>query len=431
VGHETQHYLDNQQNPDAVQSPQYQSNREEYADIMGNATADYLNFNFAQNNYALAGSNTHSVGSSYQEALANMSLLSGNQHLYGSENQDNIDNRFLRTEEFQLAERLASESNGKFTTQQILDTLRHANTEGDNAWVVDTALTSAATLHNMDGTEGRLIVTQDEHGQARYIVQNMSQIPLNEDAKAYIQQQGLGYSFTEQYQSGSASYAQEPIWDYRGAGSLAMASGLGFNMDNIDVRTVTQIDKDLEKLNLGMASLVGAPISGAASVYALGGKGTLAMLSAAAGFDAAGQMVQGGEYQPGQTLLAGQAALILGPLASSSWLLNGTIGTVAGGGNVAVKNFYYDDTESVPMGALAGGAFSVAGTVAGNLFSGALKDMPSSVVIPYFQTPATITVTLPAAAVVGKKVETVIQNIPAFIPPSNEKSKSDAERGKE
>ena len=201
VGHETQHYLDNQQNPNAVQSPQYQSNREKYADIMGNATADYLNFNFAQNNYALAGSNTHSVGSSYQEALANMSLLSGNQHLYGSENQANIDNRFLRTEEFQLAERLASESNGKFTTQQILDTLRHANTGGDNAWVVDTALASAATLHNMDGTEGRLIVTQDEHGQARYIVQNMSQIPLNEDAKAYIQQQGLGYSFTEQYQS--------------------------------------------------------------------------------------------------------------------------------------------------------------------------------------------------------------------------------------
>jgi hypothetical protein len=91
VGHETQHYLDNQQNPNATQSQQYQSNREEYAGIMGNATADYLNFNFAQNNYALAGSNTHSIGGTSSEIERNLNLLLDNRVLLGQENPDSLD----------------------------------------------------------------------------------------------------------------------------------------------------------------------------------------------------------------------------------------------------------------------------------------------------------------------------------------------------
>jgi hypothetical protein len=96
VGHETQHYLDNQQNPDAVQSPQYQGNREEYADIMGNATADYLNFNFAQNNYALAGSNTHSLGTTASDILSNINTLTGNQQQFNKEDPNSLDHSVLR-----------------------------------------------------------------------------------------------------------------------------------------------------------------------------------------------------------------------------------------------------------------------------------------------------------------------------------------------
>lgn len=211
---------------------------------------------------------------------------------------------------------------------------------------------------------------------------------------------------------------------------VAIATGLSFNLDTVDTRTISQIDHDLEKLNFGMASLVGAPISGTASVYALGGRGTLGVLGTAVGFDIAGQTVQGGEYRPGQTVLAAQTALTLGPLAISSWGYNAALGAVAGGSNVATNNFYYDENKSVQQGALLGGAFGLTGTVLGNHVSSSLKDMPSSVVIPYFQTPAAITVTLPAAATVGKNVETVIQNIPAFIPLSDVKPKSDTERGK-
>ncbi|WP_417439311.1 hypothetical protein [Idiomarina sp.] len=85
------------------------------------------------------------------------------------------------------------------------------------------------------------------------------------------------------------------------------------------------------------------------------------------------QLVQGGKYRPGQTVLAAQ-------------------------------------------GALFGAAGAGDGTYFGDLVSKQLKDMPSYVVIPYFQTPATITVTLPSAGVVGNNVDTVIQNVPAFVP---------------
>jgi hypothetical protein len=199
-------------------------------------------------------------------------------------------------------------------------------------------------------------------------------------------------------------------------GSLVMATGLAFNLDTVDTRTIGQIDHDLDKFTMGMASMAALPVSAGVSLYALGAKGTLGLLGTAVGFDVAGQTVQGGEYRPGQTLLAAQTALTLGPLATSSWAFNAALGATAGGSNVAVNNFYYDDTKSVVQGAALGGAFSAVGTVSGNYISNAMKNVTPQVSVPFFQTPATITVTLPVATTVGKNVETVIQNIPAFIP---------------
>ncbi|HEX5792214.1 MAG TPA: hemagglutinin repeat-containing protein, partial [Rheinheimera sp.] len=205
VGHETQHYLDNQQNPNAERTEQYKDNRENYADIMGDATADYLGFNFAQNGSSLAGGNNHSLGSNADEAMRNLGLVTGNNTAYGAERPEALDNRYLNPEERKLAEQLAKDSGGRFTTQEMLDALRHARPsestdypQGMNENVLDTALATDETLKYLDGSEGRLIVTQDENGDARYIVQDMSNIPLNEDAKEYIKQQDLGYSFIEQ-----------------------------------------------------------------------------------------------------------------------------------------------------------------------------------------------------------------------------------------
>ncbi|NMH66674.1 hemagglutinin repeat-containing protein [Shewanella salipaludis] len=99
VGHETQHYLDNQQNPDAVQSDQYEANREEYAGIMGDATADYLGFNFAQSGSALVNGNNHSLGSSNDEKSRNEGLVAGNNAAYSTENPDALDHRRLTLNE--------------------------------------------------------------------------------------------------------------------------------------------------------------------------------------------------------------------------------------------------------------------------------------------------------------------------------------------
>ena len=91
VGHETQHYLDNQQNPDAERTEQYISNRENYAHIMGDATADYLDFNFAQSGSTLANGNSHSTGSSLADIERNQNLLLENRGQLAQENPDSLD----------------------------------------------------------------------------------------------------------------------------------------------------------------------------------------------------------------------------------------------------------------------------------------------------------------------------------------------------
>ncbi|MEN3156862.1 hemagglutinin repeat-containing protein [Alkalimonas sp. NCh-2] len=386
--------------------------QEVIADMVGNQLANRLDG-------ALGGT----LGNTGTTGLAGSATVQ-----YGNTRADNVGNaqvdyRYLTPSERELAVRLAKESGGLFTEQEMLDALRHtlnlpegeSYPEGMNSHVLDTAIATQEALAFMDASEGRLIVTPGEDGNARYLVQDMSAIPLNDDAKEYIKQQDLGYSFIEQVERVEDSY-REPFWDYRGAGSLAMATGLSFNLDTVDTRTTSQIEHDMDKFTLGMASLIGAPISGGASLYALGGRGTLGLLSTAVAFDVAGQSVQEGEYRPGQTVLAAQTALTFGPLLSTSWRLNTALGATAGGGNVAANNFYYDENKSWEQGAFWGAVGAGSGTYLGNYISNTMKNVTPQISVPFFQTPATVTVTLPAATTVGKNVETVFHNMPAFIP---------------
>jgi len=91
VGHETQHYLDNQQTPDAEQTETYHDNREEYAVIMGDATEDYLGFNFAQNDTSLADGNTHNWGATTEERDRNKALVNGNNASFRQEDEQALD----------------------------------------------------------------------------------------------------------------------------------------------------------------------------------------------------------------------------------------------------------------------------------------------------------------------------------------------------
>lgn len=91
VGHETQHYLDNQQNSDAEQTETYHDNREEYAGIMGDATEDYLGFNFAQNDASLADGNSHNWGATTEERDRNKALVNENNASFRQEDEQALD----------------------------------------------------------------------------------------------------------------------------------------------------------------------------------------------------------------------------------------------------------------------------------------------------------------------------------------------------
>ncbi|MFQ3790423.1 hypothetical protein, partial [Halomonas sp. A29] len=150
--------------------------------------------------------------------------------------------------------------------------------------------------------------------------------------------------------------------------------------------------------------------------YALGTQRAAGYFATGAGFDAAGQHVQGGEYRVGQTLAAGGTALVYGPLAGRSLWGNAAMGGVSGGSHTAVTNWMYDENKSVirsiGTGAVAGGG----GTWLGDRIKGKAPLIPSQVSMPYFQTPATFSVNLPSADALGNTTQTIIGNMPALLP---------------
>lgn len=164
----------------------------------------------------------------------------------------------------------------------------------------------------------------------------------------------------------------------------------------------------------GVSSLAAFPFA-AGSVAMLGGRSALGVFGFGAGFDMAGQSLQGGEYRFGQTLAAGGTALAYGPLAGRNLWGNAALGGIAGGSNTAVTNWMYDENKSViwsiGLGAAAGGIGARLGEVIKELG----PYIPSQVTVPYFSTPATFSVTLPSAGVLGGVAEKGISNIPAIL----------------
>ena len=111
-----------------------------------------------------------------------------------------VDNRFLSKREYELANTLAAESNGKYTAEEIRNVMRHTKAQesekydsGVSPYFVDTSKVDDKSF--FDSSEGKLIVAQDGTGKGRYIVQDIGSIPLDESAKQYLLDQDLGYSF--------------------------------------------------------------------------------------------------------------------------------------------------------------------------------------------------------------------------------------------
>ncbi|WP_249979218.1 hypothetical protein, partial [Vreelandella olivaria] len=115
------------------------------------------------------------------------------------------------------------------------------------------------------------------------------------------------------------------------------------------------------------------------------------------------------------TLAAGGTGLVLGPMTSGSIIGNAIVGGAAGGAHTSATNWMYDESRSVGQSTLLGAGAGSVGTYIGGIIGQRLQGLPKQVSVPVFQTPATITMPLPSAEVVGNTTETIIGNMPALI----------------
>ncbi len=90
IGHEIAHHVQHE-NGDIAVTVQGEENLEGYAELMGEATEDYLSFNFAQEEHGdLDATNNHSWGTSTEEVRRNIDLVRDNTKTFKSENPDDL-----------------------------------------------------------------------------------------------------------------------------------------------------------------------------------------------------------------------------------------------------------------------------------------------------------------------------------------------------
>ena len=161
-----------------------------------------------------------------------------------------------------------------------------------------------------------------------------------------------------------------------------------------------------------MASALALPVGW----YVLPTRAVLTGSTLAAGFDAAGQSIDGNEYRPGQTVIAGVTGGLTYPLAGGGLLSSMALGGAYGGSNRALNNYVYDEDRDVwrsaRVGFVAGGAGHFAGSYTGALASrylprrinGAAIDPDKPILLQ------NIGVLNPYPGYVGKSVEQVIES---------------------
>ncbi|MFQ3789857.1 DUF637 domain-containing protein [Halomonas sp. A29] len=330
-------------------------------------------------------------------------------------------NRQLHSEERKLARDLADLSEGRFTLEEIEQAMRGmhnlANGEapGDNIIVPLLPGLGSDELGYYDfGGQWVNVTLADGSQELRQVVPNAPR----ELANFIIRHTG-GENSPYWIPPVQTPNAREPQLLF--PGSIAMAAGLPYNLNGVDTRTPLQQQQDMDAFVRGVSSMAALPF-GAGSFYTLGTQRAAGYFATGAGFDMAGQSLQGGEYRYGQTLAAGGTALVYGPLAGRSLWNNAAVGGAAGGTHTAVTNRLYDEGKPVGRSALLGAGTAGVGTVAGGVIGQRLQHIPGSVSVPYFQTPATINIPLPSAESVGNGVQMLIGNMPAII------SFSDAEK---
>lgn len=131
---------------------------------------------------------------------------------------------------------------------------------------------------------------------------------------------------------------------------VACAAGFSYGLDTTSMRTIEESDAGARSLTLGMASMIALPVG----LYALPARSVLTGTVLASGFDAAGQLIGGNEYRPGQTVVAGITGGFTYPLAGVGLLGSMALGGAYGGTNTALNNYVYGESLSVRASATVG-----------------------------------------------------------------------------
>ncbi|MGF1765738.1 hypothetical protein [Aliivibrio kagoshimensis] len=174
---------------------------EQYAGLVGNYAED--NFKFALENYGLGDYKSGDVNKHIDKGSSlfkDNNLKSIKQKATTS--KSDIDHRYLTKREYEMADNIAAKSDGKYSAEQIRNVMRHTKakegaqySEGVSPYIIDSSLLTKNSF--VDGSDGKLIVATDSEGHGRFIVQDMESIPLDESAKEYLLDKGLGFSFFE------------------------------------------------------------------------------------------------------------------------------------------------------------------------------------------------------------------------------------------
>ena len=319
-------------------------------------------------------------------------------------------NRQLHPTERELAQRLAEESEGRYTVEQIEEQLRLSN-------ITDTAINPGTDMlvgspEGIYDTGGRWI----EVGDGQYI-QVFSTTDISPEITGYISEKTSVYDW-EMPKPVGWDKEYMPQFDYNVC--LSCAAGFSYQLNPASLRTIEEIDAGQRALTLGMASTLALPIGW----YVLPSGAVLTGTALGAGFDAAGQLIGGNEYRPGQTneyrpgqtVIAGVTGGLTYPLAGGGLLGSMALGGTYGGTNRALNNYVYDEDKnawrSARVGSIAGGVGHFAGSYTGALASrylprrinGAAIDPDKPILLQ------SIGVLNPYPGYVGKSVEQVIES---------------------
>ncbi|MFC3609703.1 hypothetical protein [Stutzerimonas tarimensis] len=198
----------------------------------------------------------------------------------------------------------------------------------------------------------------------------------NVSAIQYVAENTSGYAWDNR-SLGIQLDPQQMQYPLEFPGCIACAAGFSYSLNTLDMRTPAQMEVDQNAFTLGASSLVGLPISGGSLLVIYGVRPILTGGMLVSGFDAAGQVVGGGEYRPGQTVVAGVTGGLAYPLAGGM-LANVLLGASVAGVNAVANNYIYAEDTSIRratgVGAVAGGF--------GSLANNWVSDLAASV-LPY------------------------------------------------